>query len=537
TQNVVITKSSTALLFGSCQIGNVNTPTVQFPATNVSSLQVRSTASPGNLTIKAGSTLDLSSMLLNRQAAGGAFSMEAGSTLRLSGTTGGQTGSNFPLNYTTSSPALNANSTVEYYASSNQTIYDVVSPGYGNLSLTGAATQSTSTALDIQGALTIGSGATFSAGTSLTHNIGGDWTNNGTFSYTTGSTINFNGSSNQAVGGTVVTSFNNLTNANASTGLTLGYGILVNGTLSMSGATANIDLNGYNIDLSSAGRITGESNIDRIYGASGSITTTRTLNAPSAINVGGMGLILTSASNLGSTTITRQHTDLTNGDFSSLTRNYQISPTNNSGLNATITFNYFDNELNGLSTQENDFSLWRSTDGGSTWTQRNGTITSASNYISLASIDAFSLWTVGPSSGVVLSSKIIDFNVSKKENKVALKWVATNEQETEYYEVEASFDGIHFHPLSSIDVKKNHVNSNTYLLFDDNYVNGVNYYRLKSIDYDGSEDYTKTISIDITKYKTDLVMTVNSLGQRIDNNYSGVVFDIYSDGSSIKRIQ
>lgn len=387
----------------------------------------------------------------------------------------------------------------------------------------------------IGGNISIGTGSTYTHGTS-NHTIGGDFSNSGTYTTSTG-TITFNGSSVQNVGGTSTTNFYNLTNSNSSTGIILTGNIGVSNTLSMSGTTANIDLNGNTINLSSTGSISGESNTDRIYGTSGSITTTRSLNAPSSLNVGGMGLILTSAANLGSTTITRQHTDLTNGDFSSLTRNYQISPTTNSGLNATITFNYFDNELNGLSGFESNFSLWRSTDGGSTWTQRNGTVTAASNFITLSAIDAFSLWGVGPSSGVVLNSKILDFNVTKKENKVALKWSVTNEQETEYYEVEASFDGIHFHPLSSVNAKKNHANLNSYFLCDENYVNGINYYRLKSIDYDGSEEYTKSISIDMTKNKLDLVMTVNSLGQKIDQNFSGVVFDIYSDGSSVKRIQ
>ncbi len=32
-------------------------------------------------------------------------------------------------------------------------------------------------------------------------------------------------------------------------------------------------------------------------------------------------------------------------------------------------------------------------------------------------------------------------------------------------------------------------------------------------------------------------MTVNSFSQEVNHSYTGIVFDIYNDGTSVKRIQ
>jgi hypothetical protein len=34
-----------------------------------------------------------------------------------------------------------------------------------------------------------------------------------------------------------------------------------------------------------------------------------------------------------------------------------------------------------------------------------------------------------------------------------------------------------------------------------------------------------------------IIMTVNTLGQEVDETAKGIVFDIYSDGTSVRRIQ
>ena len=110
------------------------------------------------------------------------------------------------------------------------------------------------------------------------------------------------------------------------------------------------------------------------------ITTTRLLNAPTGENVGGLGAMLTSSADLGSTTVERMHAAGTGGGNSGIFRVFSIQPTNNSGLNATLRFYYDESELNGIA--ENDLILFKSPDGlNDSWTNVGGTVNPAENYV------------------------------------------------------------------------------------------------------------------------------------------------------------
>src|SRR4029079_9252004 len=78
----------------------------------------------------------------------------------------------------------------------------------------------------------IDSGATLAGTNATTINVSGNWTNNGTFTANT-NTVNFNGSAAQLIGGSSVTTFNNLTVANAVSGVSLGQNANVNAVLTL----------------------------------------------------------------------------------------------------------------------------------------------------------------------------------------------------------------------------------------------------------------------------------------------------------------
>jgi hypothetical protein len=99
----------------------------------------------------------------------------------------------------------------------------------GNFNLSGTATATALTGMTIGGSVTIGSGTTFNGGTSLIHNVGGDWTNNGTFTAGT-STINLNGIGAQTMSG--ATTFYNLILNNIN-GLTINYDETVSNMLTL----------------------------------------------------------------------------------------------------------------------------------------------------------------------------------------------------------------------------------------------------------------------------------------------------------------
>ena len=245
--------------------------------------------------------------------------------------------------------------------------------------------------------ININSGATFdisnkTLSVSNSHPI----SNNGTFA-TTNSTVEFNGTSLQSIPVSNVNfakiRINNPAGVNiGGTALTLNDTVsFINGDFNILGNILTLTSNAYLIETPG----------NTVIGTSGYITTTQTLNAPSSLNVCGMGAILTSASNLGSTAIRRYVAPQSglNGS-SSILRYFDITPTSNAGLNATIIFKYDDSELNGK--PEGSLQLFRSTNTGSSWTIRGGTINTTTNEITLSGIDAFSRWSAG--SGYFTSS-------------------------------------------------------------------------------------------------------------------------------------
>lgn len=124
----------------------------------------------------------------------------------------------------------------------------------------------------------------------------------------------------------------------------------------------------------------------------GSVKGTRTsVNQPTNFNFAGLGAILTTPEDLGETVIIRTHDIQNVNGQQSINRYYDIFPTHNDGLNATLGFSYFDSELNGL--PENDLTLFRSQDGGTTYELMGHIhLDAVNNVVSQNHIEAFSRW-------------------------------------------------------------------------------------------------------------------------------------------------
>lgn len=136
-----------------------------------------------------------------------------------------------------------------------------------------------------------------------------------------------------------------------------------------------------------------ESETSRITGDNGGVVTiTQTLNAPSLVNPGNLGAIITSAQNFGSTVIRRGHQAQPVINQFSVKRYFDINPANNSSLNATLRFGYFDAEMNGL--DENSVVLWKSPDNIN-WNEAGvDSRSTTTNYIEKTGITDFSRWTL-----------------------------------------------------------------------------------------------------------------------------------------------
>ena len=236
--------------------------------------------------------------------------------------------------------------------------------------------------------LTIGSGSTLSLG-GATLSLPNNFTDSGTFVSGAG-TVAFNGATgNQTISSVAVDSFQNLTVNKAAGNVVLNRDIAMKGNLTVT--SGDIDMNSDTIRMGTSALLS-ETQGNTVKGV-GRIAGTGTVAALTVINPFGLGATLFNASSLGSTIVSRGHVAQTINATSGILRYFDITPTTNTGLSATLVFHYDTSELNGVPPTM--LCLFSSVDSGKNWTSRGGTVDTAARTVTLSGITSFSRWTLG----------------------------------------------------------------------------------------------------------------------------------------------
>lgn len=131
--------------------------------------------------------------------------------------------------------------------------------------------------------------------------------------------------------------------------------------------------------------------------------------------------------------------------------------------------------------------------GGTTGNATAGTV------ISAGLITSFSPITLG-SSGLdnPLPIELIHFNAVAENEKVNLNWVTASELNNDFFTVQHSTDGVEFASLGIINGQGTTQNSTSYDFVDSNPMAGINYYRLKQTDFDGTSTYSNIIAVNLS---------------------------------------
>ena len=98
--------------------------------------------------------------------------------------------------------------------------------------------------------------------------------------------------------------------------------------------------------------------------------------------------------------------------------------------------------------------------------------------------------------GAPLPVELVSFTGNNSGTVNNLQWTTLTEVNNDYFEVEHSVDGKIWNSLGTIDGAGNSVQKNDYSFIDQTPDNALNYYRLKTVDFNRSVDYSKVISID-----------------------------------------
>lgn len=253
-----------------------------------------------------------------------------------------------------------------------------------------------------------------------------------------------------------------------------------------------LDLNGFNIDLGTTAFLDGEQENARITGTNGGLVLfSTTLNTPVSANPGNLGAIISSGANLGNVVIKRGHRSQTNGlaNSSSIFRFYDIIPANNTGLNATLQFNYFDGELNRLN--ETALELVQSnsprTFTGLGFTSKDANL----NFVEKTGLDSFSLMTLSTIDNP-LPILLTGFNATCTGNTVLLTWQTGKEENSSHFNIEKSTDGARWTTIGTVPAAGTSATEKDYS-YTDNDPGNSNDYRIAEVDLDGSLEYTRII--------------------------------------------
>lgn len=282
-------------------------------------------------------------------------------------------------------------------------------------------------------------------------------TGTGAFTGDYSGVVEFVGIANQTIGGTGTTTFENVEISKPSGDVDLGASSnLTNifGSLTLTSGT--VDLNDDVLNLGSTGEVVSETNSNRIYDSGtsdgsggyvqfGPINLNTNSTVYSSSDFGNLGLeITTGAGNVpGNTTIKRFHDSEVMGSSNSINRQFDISPSTNTSLDATLKVSYLDNEMHGV---EANYKFFRSEDNGVSWSyaRENSSVNSTSNYVEEAGIESFSLWAISDEVNDPLPVDFIDMVGVCERDTIQLQWSTTAEVENDGFLIEASHDGTNY---------------------------------------------------------------------------------------------
>jgi hypothetical protein len=125
---------------------------------------------------------------------------------------------------------------------------------------------------------------------------------------------------------------------------------------------------------------------------------------------------------------------------------------------------------------------------------------------------SFTAWGVGGGAGgsfsyqrttalVPTPVKLIEFAATKKNNQLFLSWQTASEENTNFFSIERSSDGKQFTAIGNVKASGNSHSVINYSYTDDAPLS-LNFYRLKTVDNDGTFAYSKIIAFKLNKIES-----------------------------------
>jgi hypothetical protein len=132
-------------------------------------------------------------------------------------------------------------------------------------------------------------------------------------------------------------------------------------------------------------------------------------------------------------------------------------------------------------------------------------LNNAAHYLFVRILDSSNKWSltnvVSFNKNIVVPVTWLSFNATLENKVVLLNWKTATEANSSHFEIERSINGYQFEKIGTVRAAGNSNTITSYDFTDRLPVKGMNYYRLKQVDLDGSFLYSETRKVEI---KTDL---------------------------------
>lgn len=169
-----------------------------------------------------------------------------------------------------------------------------------------------------------------------------------------------------------------------------------------------------------------------------------------------------------------------------------------SDVNVTLSFHTgrsgIVNSLADLRVAKWNGAQWQSFgNGGTSGSTSNGTV------VNSVAITSFSPFTLGSFSTFnPLPVQLLNFDATIINKEVKLNWSTTSEINSKNFTIEKSLDGKTWTEVAVVPSQGSTESVNNYELSDANPVKGIQYYRLKQNDYNGSSNYFDKKSVNFS---------------------------------------
>ncbi len=102
------------------------------------------------------------------------------------------------------------------------------------------------------------------------------------------------------------------------------------------------------------------------------------------------------------------------------------------------------------------------------------------------------------------------------QNKAAvIQWSTAIEYNSKQFELEKSYDGINFRRITTIASAGTSYAPKHYSYTDNEPLSETNYYRIRSVDFDGTHAYTNIVAVKVPGAKQDLIVSGNPFRESV----------------------